>query len=653
MQITSKSRLHCRHQFASHAGLLIYAVSALCLGQFEPGVVTAQTFSATNSSTIVINDNSPATPYPSSISVAGLSESVSHVTVTVWGLEHTFASDISMLLVGPQGQTVVLMNVVGDTNNTEVSVDWLTFDDSAPAPLPYDCGDCPITNGNYQPTDGATFDFYFPPAPAGPYQFALSAFNGTVANGTWSLYVEDTSPGDVGMITNGWTLNIATVPVYDGVNLGDPTQTQADWDGDGVTNLVEYAVGTDPNNPADGNAGMIMAITNSNGSRYVSLQYKQRVNAAALQLQYLPEISGDRTNWSSATIVDVTPLDSDFNRVTVADQTAISATAPRFIRLRVLLNSSQASSPVWVGSDTTILGTGGGDSVLTAFSQRMVRPVQNAGKITQLQNAAFTDINAVWADGEFGTNGLPAYVEFDSGWMVDIADTSASTKTLLLADTITGLASVGDSYRIRPHFTVASLFGTNNEAGLTAGSTAARSDNILLLKPETQQTTTIFYFSNSANQGWALADRRAFVPNRVIYPEQGVLVRRIASADGSLYLSGPVKTGIAVVSVQPGYNLLGTLKSSRSILLQDLNLYTADPTTGLVAGNAASAADNLLVIQANGSTVAYSYAIIPGVFQGWADSNLNPVTNIAIPAGATFVIKRQNPGAFAWTIPVE
>src|SRR5262245_53135197 len=114
MQTTSNSRVRTSRQYARQVGLLTYAVSALCLSLFEPGILTGQTFSGTNGTTIVIHDNSAATPYPSSIAVAGLGQPVSHVTVTVWGLEHTFASDVSMLLVGPQGQAVVLMSVAGD-----------------------------------------------------------------------------------------------------------------------------------------------------------------------------------------------------------------------------------------------------------------------------------------------------------------------------------------------------------------------------------------------------------------------------------------------------------------------------------------------------------------------------------------------------------
>jgi hypothetical protein len=48
------------------------------------------------------------------------------------------------------------------------------------------------------------------PAPAGPYAAALSAFNGTDANGAWSLYVFDDGPGDVGSFAGGWSLTIST-----------------------------------------------------------------------------------------------------------------------------------------------------------------------------------------------------------------------------------------------------------------------------------------------------------------------------------------------------------------------------------------------------------------------------------------------------------
>src|SRR6185369_10209742 len=46
------------------------------------------------------------------------------------------------------------------------------------------------------------------PAPLGPYKTSLSAFNGTDANGTWSLYVVDDALMDTGRIA-GWSLILA------------------------------------------------------------------------------------------------------------------------------------------------------------------------------------------------------------------------------------------------------------------------------------------------------------------------------------------------------------------------------------------------------------------------------------------------------------
>jgi hypothetical protein len=117
----------------------------------------------------------------------------------------------------------------------------------------------------------------------------------------------------------------------------------------------------------------------------------------------------------------------------------------------------------------------------------MVRPILSAGIVADVQNALLVDTNAPFANGQFGTNGMPAYVEFDNGAMADIADTAGVTKNLVLAGSMSGMASTGDAYRIRAHFTMASVFGTNNEAGLVAGPTAAQADTISLIIPETQR----------------------------------------------------------------------------------------------------------------------------------------------------------------------
>jgi hypothetical protein len=202
----------------------------------------------------------------------------------------------------------------------------------------------------------------------------------------------------------------------------------------------------------------------------------------------------------------------------------------------------------------------------------------------------------------------------------------------------------------------ASLFGTNNETGLTAGPNPSQADNVLLLMPKTQSTVTLFYYSNPSFtpwQGWVRADAFTPVGDRVVYPEQGVMVRRIAPGDANLYLCGLVKTGIALVLVQPGYNLFGTLSSS-SVTLSNLNLYTGDSTTGVLGGLNPTLSDNLVVVQPNDSVTTYFYYYKPGGYQGWVNANGFGLSDaVPIPPGSAFFINRQAPGSFTWTIRAE
>jgi len=138
------------------------------------------------------------------------------------------------------------------------------------------------------------------------------------------------------------------------------------------------------------------------------------------------------------------------------------------------------------------------------FAQRMVRPLETAGVVSGIQSAVLTDTNSTWAEGQYGTKGVPAYVAFDNGWMVDIADCSAANHCLNLAGGVGSTAAVGSHYKIQKHFTVASMFGTNNEAGLKSGLNPTAADNVLLEIPQTQQVLTIFYYDDGTYHGCSM-----------------------------------------------------------------------------------------------------------------------------------------------------
>ena len=66
-----------------------------------------------------------ANVYPSTVNVSGLSGEVLGVTATLNGFSHTFADDVDILLVGPGGQSVLLMSDAG--GSIDVSDLTLTF----------------------------------------------------------------------------------------------------------------------------------------------------------------------------------------------------------------------------------------------------------------------------------------------------------------------------------------------------------------------------------------------------------------------------------------------------------------------------------------------------------------------------------------------
>ncbi len=124
----------------------------------------------------------PSDPYPSTITVSGLSGPVSKVTIKLKGISHSATEHIDVMLVGPVGggQNLVVLSDINSTtpfNNVD-----LTFDDDAAAQLVHNTA---ISSGTYQPTNrvstagtdvGGTDNFTSPaPTPSSHTTF-VSAF---------------------------------------------------------------------------------------------------------------------------------------------------------------------------------------------------------------------------------------------------------------------------------------------------------------------------------------------------------------------------------------------------------------------------------------------------------------------------------------------
>lgn len=160
-----------------------------------------------NTGVITVNDNTAATPYPSNITVSGVTGTVTKVAVKLLGINHTRPDDMDMLLVGPTGaNAIIFSDVGGGTDAIDVN---LGLDDDAASLLP---NGGPLVSGIFQPTNIGTtpLDSFSSPAPASSGNIALSVFVGLDPNGTWSLYLMDDFSGDFGSLSGGWALEIFT-----------------------------------------------------------------------------------------------------------------------------------------------------------------------------------------------------------------------------------------------------------------------------------------------------------------------------------------------------------------------------------------------------------------------------------------------------------
>lgn len=204
-------------------------------------VLTGNPITFSNSSSIIIQDDSAANPYPATINVQGMpTNNISGLTVSLYGLSHTYPADIDILLVGPTGQKTLLMSDTGGGNDI-VNVN-LTFDDNAANSVPANT----ITSGAYQPTNSGATDNFANPAPASPYSVTLSVFNNTNVNGDWKLYIMDDTGGDDGLISGGWNI---VFYVNSGVIFPSGGNYQSAWRADTFASPLQATVKDNAGNP--------------------------------------------------------------------------------------------------------------------------------------------------------------------------------------------------------------------------------------------------------------------------------------------------------------------------------------------------------------------------------------------------------------------
>ena len=165
----------------------------------------------------------------------------------------------------------------------------------------------------------------------------------------------------------------------------------------------------------------------------------------------------------------------------------------------------QSVSESFVGSAVTIPGVQASTERVGFFSLRSVRPAVYAGRVTAVGATSITDGGANWASAQFAGRGS-LYAEFANGVEADIQQVSFGPKRLSFSGNLPPSITVGLSYRIREHHTVAEVFGPTNQARLLSAPNDASAETIYHFDAETQQRRTYFYVSYNGVTGWVQSD---------------------------------------------------------------------------------------------------------------------------------------------------
>ena len=206
--------------------------------------------------------------------------------------------------------------------------------------------------------------------------------------------------------------------------------------------------------------------------------------------------------------------------------------------------------------------------------------------------------------------------------------------------------------KIRPNWTLSSIFGATNQAGLQGG-TASSADQILVYNASTATYTTYYYqTSGIGGVGWRkLGDTTHSDQSGAFFKAtDGILVKRFQSADVSFSLAGAVKLGQTAIPVAVGLNILSNVYPSGTFTLGTSGLQSSG-----LGGGTASTADLILIydpVNAVYNTYYYQTSGLGGT--GWrlaGDSTHADKSGVSIPFGSSILVQRKAATPFTWVAP--
>lgn len=296
-----------------------------------------------------------------------------------------------------------------------------------------------------------------------------------------------------------------------------------------------------------------------------------------------------------------------------------------------------------------INGTGGeGSSAFSFLSVPMHSAIDAQSTIASFGTSSITASSADWTVDEFAAT---HFVQIVSGPNEGIAATiTANTSdTLTTAEDLSTLLAGGESFAIRKYTTIADVFGPENEAGLVGGANAGAADNILI--PDGAGGFGFYYYKNAGligGTGWrSSASPSIDEANKILPFGEGFLVRRIASEDISLVVTGSVIVNDSIIPFESGINWAAPV-APKTYTIADF--FGPNNEVGLVGGANAGAADNILLPDGSGGYLFFYFknaGLIGGT--GWRSSaspSIDEADRILAQPGSLFILNRSQGGPF-------
>ncbi len=204
-----------------------------------------------------------------------------------------------------------------------------------------------------------------------------------------------------------------------------------------------------------------------------------------------------------------------------------------------------------------------GIAVVNLFGIPFYREVIFSGRPKSADRSVLSFEPGQWQQGELDLVNSSYYVEIvsgaNAGILTDIDAVNEGLMRIETADDLSALLSSEDRVVIGRHHTLFSIFGDDNRLGLKPGVNRVEADELIVFDA-VRQRPDVFFFSSNLGAWVNSARRNLRCPDLILYPGQGLFLRRKDRARILYVASGPVMERSVSILVQPGINVMADVQ---------------------------------------------------------------------------------------------